>query len=55
MDKVKELLTKENCHILSIEEQKAIKGGLFFCDCGDGPGKYVETIEECLSWCEKMQ
>ena len=55
MGKVKELLTKDNCHILSIEELKAIKGGLIFCNCGNGTFYFAETVAECEKLCEKMQ
>ena len=52
MGKVKKLLTKDNCHILSIEEQRAIKGGFILCNCGTGIIYFVETVADCEKLCE---
>lgn len=55
MDKVKELLMKKECHVLSVEEQKELKGGLIMCDCGTGTIYFVETVAECEKWCKMIK
>ena len=55
MKKIKEMKEKIDCHVMSNEELKAIRGGAFKCYCGGTTYIMVESIEECWEYCEKMQ
>ena len=53
MKKFKEMLSSTDIHILSEEEQKVIKGGGFWCHCGDSYSIYVDDIRDCLNACQE--
>ncbi len=54
MKKIKELLSSSDCKVLSTEEKKSLKGGGFWCHCGQDWSKYVDTWAECIEYCNSV-